>query len=141
MTATLDALKSFDMVYLATPYTKYKTGIHHAFVDAATLACEFVRAGINVFSPITMTHPMAIYGNIDPKDVDLWVEHDKKMMNIADIAVVALMPGWRESKGVTFEIDYFRKYNKPVWYLHPDTLLLSKEANEDTQQERQLGAA
>jgi hypothetical protein len=116
----IDELKQHALCYLATPYSKYPSGIHHAFADAATFAANLLKAGVNVYSPIAHTHPLAIYGNIDPLDHNIWLPFDATMMHLAEALIVARMPGWESSKGVMHEIEVFRAAHKPIYYLPGD---------------------
>lgn len=109
------------LYYVASPYSKYPGGLNAAFVDIAKASAELIRRGIAVYSPIAHTHPIAIHGNIDPYDHGIWMPLDHHMMNAADGCIVVMMPGWVESKGVTIEIDEFKKQSKPIrWFSWPD---------------------
>lgn len=110
-------LTKYKLVYLATPYSKYKAGIHMAFVDASIFAARLLQSGVNVYSPIAHTHPLAIYGNIDPLDHNVWLPFDKSMMEASEALVVAEMQGWQESKGIQHEIEFFERAGKPIYYL------------------------
>lgn len=119
---TLANVAELPLVYLATPYSKYKAGIDCAFRDAASLASRLMRAGVKVYSPIAHTHPVAIYGQLDPLDHAIWLPFEERMMKIASALVVAQMQGWRESYGIAHEIQFFAAAGKPVFYL--DTVFL-----------------
>ncbi len=108
------------LAYLATPYSKYKPGIEQAFIDAAKLAALLMRAGVNVYSPITHTHP------IDPFDHAIWMPFDEAMMTAADVLLVAHMQGWQESFGIAHEIKFFEDAGKPIFDLDPQTLVMTK---------------
>lgn len=110
------------LVYLATPYTKYYAGIDAAFKDASALAAKLLKEGVKVYSPIAHTHPIAIYGGIDPKDHEIWLPFDEAMMRACSCLLVAQMEGWRQSRGVLHEIKFFAEAGKPVFYL--DRVLL-----------------
>lgn len=114
------------LAYLATPYSKYKPGIEQAFIDAAKLAALLMRAGVNVYSPITHTHPIAIHGQIDPFDHAIWMPFDEAMMTAADVLLVAHMQGWQESFGIAHEIKFFEDAGKPIFDLDPQTLVMTK---------------
>lgn len=114
---TVDTIAALPLVYLATPYSKYYAGIENAFRDASALAARLLKLGVNVYSPIAHTHPLAIYGDIDPLDHGIWLPFDQAMMTAAHGLVVAQMRGWRESKGVLHEIKFFAEAQKPVFYL------------------------
>lgn len=110
-------LLDYKLCYLATPYSKYKKGIHYAFADAARVAAELLRNGVKVYSPIAHTHPLAIYGAIDPLDHAIWLPFDEAMMEAADALLVAKMQGWDESRGIKHEIDFFAERGKAIHYL------------------------
>jgi hypothetical protein len=110
--------------YLATPYSKYINGPERAFKEAAAQAAVLVRAGIPVFSPIAMTHPIAIEGDLDPLDHEIWLEADRTFMEAAKALIVCEMEGWAESYGVEEEIKAFRRMGKPVIYMTPGTVPL-----------------
>lgn len=121
-TITLTDLAEFPLVYCASPYTRYKDGIDCAFKDVSALAARLLRLGVSVYSPIAHTHPIAIYGGLDPLDHKLWLPFDEAMMRACSALVVAQMDGWRESFGVLHEIKFFAGQRKPIFYL--DTVLL-----------------
>lgn len=122
-----DELREFDLVYLATPYSKYKPGIELAFQHASALAAALLKLGVKVYSPIAHTHPLAIYGNIDPLDHSIWIPFDEAMMKACGALVVARMEGWQESRGIAHEIKFFKKRGKPVFYMDPTSLALISE--------------
>ena len=103
--------------YLATPYSKYPDGIKAAFEDAAINTAALVLQGIPVFSPIAHTHPVAVYGGIDPYDHDIWIPADKPLMGAAHGLLVVKMEGWEESYGIGIEIAHFKAAGKPVHFV------------------------
>lgn len=108
------------LAYLATPYSKYENGnLELAFRDAANLAARLMLAGVRVYSPIAHTHPLAIHGNVDPLDHDIWLPFDEAMMQRCEVLIVAQMKGWRESKGVQHEIQYYLKRARTIFVLDP----------------------
>lgn len=114
------------LVYLATPYTKYKHGIDQAFVDASILAAKLLVAGVKVYSPIAHTHPLAMHGKLDPLDLTIWLPFDEAMMHAASVLVVAHMEGWKESDGIAHEIAFFARRSKPIFDLDPATLTMTR---------------
>lgn len=105
------------LCYLATPYSKYVGGIHLAFIEASRIAAKLLQAGVKIYSPIAHTHPLAIYGNIDPLDHAIWIPFDETMMEACDALVVCEMPGWENSKGIAHEIKFFKNRNKSIYYI------------------------
>lgn len=105
--------------YLGTPYTKYKDGIEEAYMEAARQAAFLIKEGIPVFCPITHTHPIAVYGSIDPTDHDIWLKVDQAMIDQAYGMIVCMLDGWEQSTGVTYEIKEFKRQNKTIIYMQP----------------------
>lgn len=118
----MQRLRDHRLIYLGTPYTKYMRGIEQAFEDASRLAAVLLLSGVNVYSPIAHTHPIAIHGGLDPLDHDIWLPFDAAMMEACDAMVIGALPGWQDSYGVGFEIATFRRERKPVYLLDPGTL-------------------
>lgn len=116
------ALAQYRLCYLATPYTKYRAGINTAFAEAARIAALLLTTGVRVYSPIAHTHPLAIYGNLDPLDHSIWLPFDEAMMDAADCLIVARMDGWEESYGIKHEIEFFARDSKPIVHIDPVTL-------------------
>ena len=119
-------LGQYELVYLGTPYSKYPAGIDAAFRDAAALTAKLIIKGVNVYSPIAHTHPIAVYGGIDPLDHEFWLAFDAAMMAKSDALVVAMLAGWEFSYGLQHEIRVFRSAAKPVFRLDPTTLALTR---------------
>jgi hypothetical protein len=119
---TLDALKHFHIVYLASPYSKYTQGLDKAFEDISNIAGRMVQSGVSVYSPIAHTHPLAKYGNLDPLDHTLWLKFDEAMMRVSNALVIATMPGWRNSTGIEYEIAFFREKGKAAYTVDPGSL-------------------
>ena len=106
------------LCYLATPYSKYSGGdLALAFQHAAQLAAQLMLCGVKVYSPIAHTHPLAIYGNIDPLDHKIWLPFDEAIMDKADALAVAKTEGWEQSTGIKHEIGVFTAAGKPVYYV------------------------
>lgn len=111
--------------YLATPYAKYHKGHEAAFQEAAALGGRLLANGVYAFTPIAHSHPYATYAPPlieDHGTHDLWMPFDKQFVDAAFGIIVADMDGWRESKGVTMEVNWAREQGKPLWLMSPDDL-------------------
>lgn len=113
----LTTLAGDGFLYLATPYSKHPEGIDAAFRYACHAAGRLLSHGVNVFSPIAHSHPIAIYGNVDPLSHEIWLAADRPFMQAACGMIVVMMPGWETSYGVQQEIAAFTEMNKPIHYL------------------------
>ena len=114
------------LAYLGSPYTKYAAGLTAAYVDVAKIAARLIKSGLHIYSPITHLHPIARYGGLDPRDVTIWYPHNRQLMDRCDLLIVAQMDGWRESEGLTGEIEYFDGANKPIYDLDPESFKMKR---------------
>lgn len=130
-----------SLCYLATVYSKHKEGLDAAYIDAARIAAKLLVAGIKVYSPIAHTHPLAVYGGLDPLDHAIWLPFDEAMMNAADILIVAQMDGWEVSKGIAHEIKFFETRGKPIYDLDPATMVMAKRVSVKPPRHRMDGAS
>lgn len=105
--------------YLATPYSKYHLGIEEAFQAACRETALLLRAGVPTFSPIAHTHPIAMHGDINPLDHEIWLPADRPLMDAAEGLIVCQMQGWDESYGIGVEIATFKEAGKPIFYMTP----------------------
>lgn len=121
-------LRAFDLIYVGTPYSKYPGGLERAFADAARLTARLMQRGLKVYSPIAHTHPLAVYGNIDPYDHAIWLPFDEAIMAKSDAMIVARMLGWAESRGIEHEIEVFSRARKPIFSLDPSSLKIEVSA-------------
>jgi nucleoside 2-deoxyribosyltransferase len=119
---TLEGLKKFPLIYLASPYTLYAKGLPAAFEDVTELAAKLVGHGIGVFAPITYGHPMTVNGTVNACSEKIWYPLNDAFMHKCDALLVARMPGWNSSKGVAREITYFEMVGKPIFHINPETL-------------------
>lgn len=96
--------------------------LEEAFQEASRQSAILVSTGIPVLSPIAHTHPIALYGGIDPLDYRIWLPADKPFMDAASGLIVCMLEGWETSVGVMHEIDAFEKARKPIIYMTPGTI-------------------
>lgn len=112
-------LGGYDLVYVASPYSKYMWGLDGATKDISLVTGRLILKGLNVYSPIAHTHTIAINSGIDPLDHAIWMKFDEAMMKKSDALLVCQMAGWKESYGVSYEIEYFDKMNRPIYTFDP----------------------
>ncbi len=107
------------IIYLAAPYSHPDlTVVGQRFLAINVAAAKLIADGHIVFSPISMTHPIAmVMGNhLAPA----WSGFDEPFMDACAECVVLMLDGWRESLGVAREIAYFTAAGKPVRYMEPE---------------------
>lgn len=103
-------------IYLATPYTRFDGGLGMAFEAAAAVAGDMVRRDLRVYSPIVHSHALCAKAGLDPLDWKFWMDQQVPFLLASDVLVVALLPGYFESAGVTQEIRQAEELGKPVIY-------------------------
>lgn len=105
--------------YVATPYTQYPQGHEAAHILACRATARLMQAGVNAYSPIAHTHPIAVHGNMDKTDHDLWVRVDKPLLEAAVGMIVVMAEAWDRSRGIAHEIAEYNAAGKPVIYWDP----------------------
>ena len=116
-------------IYLAIPYSGM---IESSYEQANKAAAELMSGGdnINVFSPITHSHPLTQYGVRG--DWEFWKQVDFQFIDWAEeVWVVVPEEGIKRvlmSVGVIAEINYANESKKPVKYLkrNPKTNILEE---------------
>lgn len=116
---SVEKLKKYDLIYLATPYSKYPDGMEAAFIEACKLTAKLMLEDITVYSPIAHTHPIAEYGNIDKSHNFNWLKFDEVILARCDAIVAATMASWEVSVGLMHELNFFKG---PKYLINPNTL-------------------
>ena len=108
-------------VYLATPYgwgnnKGLVAWVMHwwRFKKVTKVAAYWMERGFNVFSPITLTHPMSKYVTLKHAE---WLEGDFQWINACDRLWVLCQPGWSRSDGVRQEIAHAKSIGLEIKYL------------------------
>ena len=109
-------------IYLASPYTALrddgsldKVLMHERHKFVSECFTNLVKAGLTVYCPITMTHPIDILA--DSMGSDFWYEFDKPFLQHMSMLFVLKLPGWENSVGVQQEIKIAVSRNIPIVYL------------------------
>lgn len=104
-------------LYLACPYSNPDPQVLiDRFEMANKAAASLIAAGHIVFSPISHSHQISLHmGN--SLDHTVWLAQDRAFLDWCDEIYVLMAPGWEQSKGVAWEIDYARKHGKAITYI------------------------
>jgi hypothetical protein len=106
--------KSKGFWYIASPYSKFQTGM----TDAWSLACQasgwLTLRGVCVFSPIAHSHVIASECEIPAADHDIWLRADKPLLERSCGVIVLQIPGWWDSVGVRAEVEMADGLKLPV---------------------------
>lgn len=107
------------MIYLASPYhSESNAKRHHRVTMASICTAHFLLKGRCIFSPIVHNHQLAIEHDL-PKKWSFWKNLDLNMLRRAEALWVLTLPGWRESRGVTAEINFAKKIGLNIKYVKP----------------------
>lgn len=107
-----------DYWYVASPYSKYPAGHGEAFAMASRLTGILMSHGIRCFSPIAHSHPIDRWSGYRPRDPHrYWLDHDFPFMNHAYGCLVLKMEGWKESAGISEELEFFARENRSIEFL------------------------
>jgi len=103
--------------YLATVYTAHPEGLDQAHKDACAAAGQLMAAGVPIYCPIAHSHCVAMWGDLDPIDHELWMNADRPMMEAAGGLIVVKMPNWEISQGIAEERRHFTAAEKPIVFM------------------------
>ncbi len=105
------------LTYLATPYTHPNPDVSIArFRLVNKVAGDLMRMGHIVFSPISMSHPIAMESGL-PTDWDFWKDFDVAYIECSCQMIVLCLEGWEESTGVQAEIEIATRIGIPISYI------------------------
>jgi len=118
-----------DLVYLASPYTHAdKAVMEDRFRAACRYAACLMRRGINVFSPIAHSHPIAQFGL--PPDWQFWRPYGEKWLSLCTSMIVLMLPGWQVSEGVQAETDIMWRRGRRIEWHTEDGVVFQKRIKE-----------
>lgn len=118
--------KDFSMIYLASPYTHPDPKVRESrFHDVCKVAGRLMQKGHHVFSPIVHSHPISIVCGL-PTVWKFWKKHDVDFLKWCTQLWIAQFSGWNESVGVSKEIKIVQRMKKPIYYVDPVFLKISK---------------
>lgn len=105
---------SHRFVYLAAPLAHPSPTIQNDRIELASLAAAMLmERGLVVFSPLSHCYRIKQHFTREP-DHDFWMRQDLRILHACDELFVLPLDGWRESKGVAMEIDYFTSHKRPI---------------------------
>ena len=105
------------MIYIASPFSssdesEERVRYHMAHEYTANL----IKQKFVAFSPIVYCYHMHLNYDL-PGDAAYWEQFNIQMMNKAFTMHVLTLDGWKESKGVQAEIEWWKQY-KPHREIH-----------------------
>lgn len=106
-----------ELIYLASPYSKYPGGRQSAYEFACMKAGELMAKGHKIFCPIAHSHSIEQEAFSTPKDGDWWLAQDFAVLRECKELWVYQMPGWEDSYGVAKEIEFAKWEGIPIKYI------------------------
>ena len=109
------------LIYLACAYNHiHKSRQQRRYEIVSEVAGKLVKAGNLVYSPITHSHPMEKYANVNG-DREFWIDFDKFYMERSDILMILqITDAWKMSEGICDEIEFMADLGKPIIYMPYD---------------------
>jgi nucleoside 2-deoxyribosyltransferase len=103
-------------IYLAIPYSRHE---ERSFKLSNEIAAEFLKEGEIVFSPISMSHPIAVNGNLKG-DWETWKRVDFEFIKWCDEVVVINFDeeAVTNSTGVQGELEFAKELGKKISYYY-----------------------
>jgi hypothetical protein len=108
--------------YIASPFTKYKHGLNAAYVEILNISYRLRQRGVKHFSPIKEGYELAERTGIPKDDWQFWMKYCEPFVDVAPALIVAGLDGWRQSKGIGVELDWFLAAGKPRYLMDVTTL-------------------
>lgn len=106
-----------SLIYLACPYTHPDRKVRRKrFQIANRVAGKLMREGNFVFSPISMSHPIAEDARV-PGTWEFWKAFDTALLARCQKMIVIVIEGLGESVGVQAEIGIARELGIPIEYV------------------------
>ena len=107
------------IIYLASPYSSDNPTVCRTRQTAINMVTgHMIEAGHIIFSPLTYSATLKRAG-FTFAEAEQWYRFDRQLMHICDELVVAMLPGWEESKGVNIEIKHANRLDLPISYNRP----------------------
>jgi len=110
---------SESFIYVASPYTHPNPLVREArmlLVEAYVVEKITKTPGVFYYSPIVYAHALA-NRYVLPKEVDFWHGFNLPTLARADALEVLMIPGWKESKGVAWEIEEAQSIGRKIEYV------------------------
>lgn len=117
------------LYYLGSPFTSFnpvkeeKWAEEHERYKLITRIAGYLMNNykFNLLTPITASYHLSKYCKLGGT-WSAWAELDEEMLVRCDGLIVAMMPGWHDSVGLTAEIQIAKDNNIDITYFNPDEL-------------------
>lgn len=102
-------------IYIASPYTHDDPEVRRLRYEKTRdfTAHLISKYHMHVFSPIVMTHDIAISHSL-PYEVTFWKAWNIALLTPATGLLLFQIDGWDRSAGMRHEIDFAKNFGKPI---------------------------
>lgn len=102
------------MIYVASPYSHPDHMVQvHRYLMAEEYVVAAMKQKIVAYSPIVYCHPIAERHSL-PGDAAYWKEFNNSIMRRCEGFHLLELIGWRESKGVQYELMMAQELSIPI---------------------------
>lgn len=109
-------------IYLASPYTHLDPSVCYLrFLATEYEVAQRLRKMEVVFSPIVHCHGLVQHYNL-PKNAEYWAVRNMDMLAEAARVEVLMLPGWKESEGISDEVEMAGTCSIPVTHVEPSSV-------------------
>ncbi len=122
----LSMLDKTKVYYLASPYSHKQQAVMDMRYEMVNMAgAILIKEGFILIEPIAMCHHKS--GKYDlPTGYEYWKTRDRTFIERSDGIIVLTLDGWKESVGVSDEIQYSYYLGKQIVYLSLDELIINE---------------
>lgn len=115
------------IVYLACPYIhEDKKVMEDRVLNVTCCAAHFMDKGEKIYSPITHNNAINKHMKQVVGDHKYWLNQCYHHIITAEAIYVLGLEGWKESKGVRWEVETAKAFGIPVFLIDSDTYDLKK---------------
>jgi hypothetical protein len=108
------------MYYLATPYSDPDPAVkQHRYEQAMEIQHYLLQRGYYIYSPIVALHPLALTYSL-PGDAAHWFNFNTDMICCSIGIILALIPGYEQSKGMLQEFAIAKTYLRPRFIIYKE---------------------
>ncbi len=109
--------EGISMIYLASPYSDPDPKVmERRFQLVCLAAARLMQRGLQIFSPIAHSHPIALAGLL-PKGFDYWEKFDRTMLGACDELMVLCLDNWTNSVGINAELKIAEELGIRITYM------------------------
>lgn len=110
------------LFYLASPFSHDDKDVEQQRYDEIVrIGAELTNRGFSLIEPIAMSFVASRRHGL-PGGYQFWKDRDRLFISKCDAVIVAMMPGWASSVGVSDEVGYAYELGLSVQYLDPTTM-------------------